>query len=914
MRVPPLILIIIPACIVCSLLNMSVHIAHAAASPYENAAPRILARIDENNRRAMEFRDRDIFLDAAKIFEASLGTLDDLEKNLCLEPSLKSRVDTMKFYDLYWAARCYSDASLPDESLSLYRKAGDFALKRRNVRGEILSLHGEALVHLACGESSQAMRCLMEAERLGFEFLKSPARPTADLLKNVDYYAIGNELRKIRISMAALLFSTGKSEQLIAMEDDASFMSLDQELLDMSHAEEEIIAARSPGHESSIDPGIWWLLWDIIQTGDEYGYRLNLLAGMSLRGMGDKRSSMDHLNRAMDYAQFGSHKALTIMGDFLRNCPIPLESTISQKSRCALKAASDLRLSRQIEVGFQMARSDDNEKASMEAIEANEKRCRSLTYCREPWLIVNDSLKAAAFLKSGAKEKALSLAEAVLSGTQGNEWFPFPFQVHLRPAEVLDACDKSVAALETYDRARSRVHPVIPLYCQNESPLEYLGDIKRCSAGKIRLQEHQGKAAEALASLEDLKNTGLALLCGLTPLQKALKADDRAEFRIIRSRIYNLSRKMENISAVAIPDSQSTLDGLARDLRRERECLTALAATQTEDFSFLLRGKSFALEEIQKSLSHDCVMLYYFYESRPGRESDHSMLWAVTDDSLACFALPVGGRDLQSKIGILNRRIEEHSSLTGPLSSELYNDLIHPARQILQGKRTVVIVPYGHLHYLPFGMLTDREDHMLLERFNTVLVPSGTILRLALARRASGRGCAVIVPGGPQNLPINSSALALQKAYGFSPLSFSTFMDGEMRGGQEVLHLQEPLRFTSLSPLEYGKSGLTFERMAGFYLTSSLIFAENCTFDMSGHYDGIELEAFYGALLLAGNRSLIVSLGEAPQSSRDEFVSSFYAELQRCHRPEEALRKTQVIIRKKHPLPCNWAPYVLYGL
>jgi CHAT domain-containing protein len=911
----------------CSSLSLLIADADSnplAPSPYENAAQRIYERIEQNNRNGMILRADGLFLDAANVFEKSLRTINDMESNLSLETPLRQKIGDTKIHLLYLSAGCYCEASLPNESLRSYQMAIDSARKRGNIPYEILALHGEARVYIACGDAWKALALLKKAESCGFEFRKSPSRPSPDLARNAAYYIVSNELRKIRISLLSLLFRMGKYEELLGLVDDDIYCGLNQELIELTHNEAVAGIFENPGNSRFGDSCTPWLSWDIMHTGDEFGYEVNRLSSISWRCLGNYENSRECLEKAMAYLQFGHHAESSLargLRNFLQHDPMPLQSTLNEEALLTLKAPSEMRLSKEIELNFQRAGTREKERscgASMPVLEDNDKLCRGLPFCREPFLVINDSLRAEALKNGGAAEKALAMVEKCLAREGKAEWYPFSFQPEVRCAEIYEACNNPAEALELYGRARSRMHPIIPLYCGNEAPLEYFQDVERCLAGKMRILEREKRPDDELSCLEDLKNAGLAQFAGSIPSFQGMNDEDRSLLLMMRSRIYATSRRIRYITAAAGPESAKETEVLAMGLHQERERFIAFAAAQREEISFLLRGKSLTIEEIQRSLGQDQVMLYYFYEAGNGT-TDACRLWAVTGDSVGFFPLTIKGTELNRMVKTLNRRIEEHSDLWKPLASELYGYLIHPARQYLQGKKTIIIVPYGDLHYLPFGALIDGSESLMLERFSIASVPSGTSFKLGLSRNLTGRGRTAIMPDNQEKRSIRGSTDELMQ-YGFTPLSFKTFINNEGEGirKREIIHLREPLLFSSLSPSDYslrsGEPGLTFEKIAGFSLASSLFFAERTTSDMTGHYGGMELDIFYSALLLAGNRSLIFTLNEPPQNSRDEFVLAFYRELQLCHRPEEALRGAQMLIRKKYPLPCHWASYVLYGL
>jgi CHAT domain-containing protein len=92
-----------------------------------------------------------------------------------------------------------------------------------------------------------------------------------------------------------------------------------------------------------------------------------------------------------------------------------------------------------------------------------------------------------------------------------------------------------------------------------------------------------------------------------------------------------------------------------------------------------------------------------------------------------------------------------------------------------------------------------------------------------------------------------------------------------------------------------------------------LIMADECISSLNGLYHGSELPAFTGPFFQAGASAVLFTLWPPPPAVRDEAFSLFLRELESSGSPGAALKAMQAAMRKKYPLPINWAPYALYG-
>lgn len=76
---------------------------------------------------------------------------------------------------------------------------------------------------------------------------------------------------------------------------------------------------------------------------------------------------------------------------------------------------------------------------------------------------------------------------------------------------------------------------------------------------------------------------------------------------------------------------------------------------------------------------------------------------------------------------------------------------------------------------------------------------------------------------------------------------------------------------------------------------------------------GDELLGLVRGFLLAGARSLLVTLWEIDDTSTLDFMSRFYREVSIGLGLADAARQAMLEIRKRYPHPYYWAPFLLIG-
>jgi CHAT domain-containing protein len=70
---------------------------------------------------------------------------------------------------------------------------------------------------------------------------------------------------------------------------------------------------------------------------------------------------------------------------------------------------------------------------------------------------------------------------------------------------------------------------------------------------------------------------------------------------------------------------------------------------------------------------------------------------------------------------------------------ELYEILIQPVEKEISGKKHLVIVPHGMLHYLPFQALLSKEGKYLIESYTISYLPSASVLKYARWKNKGNR-------------------------------------------------------------------------------------------------------------------------------------------------------------------------------
>ncbi|HEY6802521.1 MAG TPA: CHAT domain-containing protein [Pyrinomonadaceae bacterium] len=338
--------------------------------------------------------------------------------------------------------------------------------------------------------------------------------------------------------------------------------------------------------------------------------------------------------------------------------------------------------------------------------------------------------------------------------------------------------------------------------------------------------------------------------------------------------------------------------------------------------------EAFDLHALQTQLSpHKALVEYVAF-------GDELVAYVVTDSNIEIFrelgsvedisgevakfrfqidSLRFGSAAIRRHLPVLTARVQKQ--LQG-----LYNLLIRPLIEVIQD-RDLIIVPAGHLNYLPFQALHDGE-HYLVEQCSISLAPSATVLWKCLTRRRRRVNSALLV-GVPdeRTQKIAQEIEALRKVFPHSTVL--TNQDATIAALKnnvadvDVVHLACHAQFRADNPrfssLKLADDWLSVDDAYNLNLNCSLVTLSACETGVNSVAAGEELIGLARGFLSAGTPSILLSLWTVDDEATSEFMVEFYSELKQTDSVAEALRQAQVRQLKSKPHPFFWSPFVLVG-
>lgn len=349
-------------------------------------------------------------------------------------------------------------------------------------------------------------------------------------------------------------------------------------------------------------------------------------------------------------------------------------------------------------------------------------------------------------------------------------------------------------------------------------------------------------------------------------------------------------------------------------------------------------GKVGELSELQARLGPDAILLDYV-------AMDHEvMLLAVTKQAFAVRFIALDDSTVAHATKTIASGLATHKSSAAELDESLTllgRALLLPVDELVKGKQRVVVLPDGALNAVPFDLL-DLETsgyRPLLERADVELTPS---LAFMLAPPHTGSGTAMLGVADPAygaipELAMNdegsrAAARAASEVY-FTPLPEtrrevdaiartiggtnqllygaeareSTLKRLQLRGfgivhfathgilGRDVPGIDEPALVLAG---ENGEDGfLTASEASKLQLDAKLTVLSACKTGAGDSASGEGVLGMSRAFMVAGSRSVLVSLWSVDSLATEALMVEFYRRMNTGESPATALRKAKLAVR-----------------
>lgn len=317
---------------------------------------------------------------------------------------------------------------------------------------------------------------------------------------------------------------------------------------------------------------------------------------------------------------------------------------------------------------------------------------------------------------------------------------------------------------------------------------------------------------------------------------------------------------------------------------------------------------------------------------------DRLLTWSITRDGIKRVERPLDAARLTRTVDEIRRQLEIDQRLslrTETLLRELYDITIAPLEDIRARYSTLVIVPDGALHALPFSALIQPTTGRYLIETNVLAVaPSLNLLVRGLARPMTGRKRALIAGNSfPRmssgaalpSLPfVREETEAIASVYrGDARLLFdgSATIEALLRelpsvdilhyAGHAIVDPESPDRSRLLLAATGSNEGILFvATLHGLHLPRHpVIVLAACSTHVGDIAVGEGVQSIARPFLAAGASSVIATLWDVRDRAASRLFRAFHAKVATGVPPAQALAEAQrdALLAPDMSSPSNWA-------
>jgi CHAT domain-containing protein len=251
----------------------------------------------------------------------------------------------------------------------------------------------------------------------------------------------------------------------------------------------------------------------------------------------------------------------------------------------------------------------------------------------------------------------------------------------------------------------------------------------------VNILVDQGKYEEALVYAEKAKARVLGdiLGSGRINISNNMSVQEKREEDVLRKKLDLLNNKIHNLSLQSNPDEKQleTLYDQLRSARMEYETFRIKLYVAHPELK-VKRGEvaPFTLKEAEKLISTSNTALLEYVSTKDRlilfviarKPSQHNNSESSTE--LKAYSINIDQATLNKKVELFLKRIGEGSLDAETLGQDIYNTVLKPAEQQIQGCSILAIVPDGPLWMLPFKALVPSTNRYLVHDFAVYHPPS----------------------------------------------------------------------------------------------------------------------------------------------------------------------------------------------
>ncbi|MEM8566711.1 MAG: CHAT domain-containing protein, partial [Bacteroidota bacterium] len=438
------------------------------------------------------------------------------------------------------------------------------------------------------------------------------------------------------------------------------------------------------------------------------------------------------------------------------------------------------------------------------------------------------------------------------------------------------------------------------------------------------------------------------------------KVGSSSSDRLVVEREQQLRVKIQQlVQQLTEADTNSSRKQLTTELERaqsEYQQILLEVKLNHPGFANLISVEPPDLSSIQTGLNDSTIMVEYWLGK------SEITIWLIEKNTIRAVQVDIPESEIRREMAAFRNAISLQMSefMNGSLE-KFYGYLIEPIADVIGDYQSLIIIPNGVSHFLPFQALRNHEGKYLIENFIVSTAPSASVwfycqqlskskfeskfLGMALGNSTIGQ-----FPALPGTLSeIDKLATVYKNPDTRSENDFNEGFFKTAASGYDYVHVathgvlntrQPGYSFLLMHPSEHEDGRLTVNEIFNLRLKSRLVTLSACETGLGELSKGDDLVGLSRAFIYSGTPAVVVSLWKVDDATTAILMTRFHEFLGSGISPAESLALAQRYMIKndslndgnpkdfnvenvsndlkinekgKFPNPYFWAPFTLIG-
>ncbi len=330
--------------------------------------------------------------------------------------------------------------------------------------------------------------------------------------------------------------------------------------------------------------------------------------------------------------------------------------------------------------------------------------------------------------------------------------------------------------------------------------------------------------------------------------------------------------------------------------------------------------------DIMKLLNDDIAILEYIVAR------EELIAFVITKDKLSATRVKIDRGKLTAMTSRFRKLIQDGAPMTEEARA-LGKVLLDPVMDKIGAAEIVGIVPHRDLHYVSFAALRNTKDYLIDEK-SLFYLPTASLFQYSIKRRIDMPKLEMktLAVGNPDlgdldtDLPLAElEAKSIRWSFPFVDLlvrdgATETKVIGDI-DQYHILHIASHGEFDTSNPLlsalrfakdDNNNGALTAKEVFALNLNADIVVMSACQTGLGKVTSGDEVLGLNRAFLYSGAHSLVSTLWRVDDLGSAVLMKHFYRGFRNSNKAE-ALRKAQLIVKRRFAHPSYWAGFTLVG-